>query len=373
MSDVEEDILVSQNGNDYGGWKEVSVTRSIESIANTFNLALTEKWAGQVQRRPMSGGDACTVKIGDDTVITGFLDEHDPAIDDQSHEVRASGRDATGDLVDCSAVNSPGEWRGRNALQLVSVLCAPFGISVTAKADLGKGFASFKLQEGETVFQAIDRICKARALLPVSDGLGGLVLMRSGTSAPRVDAPLVLGGNIKRIGTRFSMIERFSQITVKGQQTQSDGLTPDQAAGPSATAKDPSVKRYRPLVIVADDEGDGVTLNDRALWEVSVRAGRARSADVTVWGWRNRTGALWLPNTIVPVHAAELDVDGEMLITTVCHTQNDQGRLTMLRLSPPQAFDLIALEEKETTSGDAGDALTGTPKYVGAELVKESQ
>lgn len=367
-------VSLGVGGLEFSGWQDVTITRSIEVIAGDFDLQLTQRPGAS--NTPFFDGDACRVKIGDDVVITGYLDTHNPDIAPDAHSIQATGRDATGDLVDCSAVHSPGEWRDRTALQIVSALCVKFSINVSATADTGKAFASFKLQEGETAFEAIDRICKARALLPVSDAQGGLVLMRSGKEAPRIDAPLIEGENIERASGFFSMIDRYSQVTVKGQQPQLDGMTPDEASEPSGTASDPTVKRYRPLIIVADNENDGLTLNERALWEVSVRAGQSRRAEITVSGWRNSTGKLWAPNTIVPVHAPTIFVDQDMLITTVRHRlSEDEGTVTVLSLADPQSFNLVAIDEtqKKGGTGGASDALIGTPKYVGSELVKEGR
>lgn len=372
MSDAQEIVRLGVDGTEYGGWQEVAITRSIETLANSFDLRLTEKWFDPAQARPIAAGDACTVSISGEVVISGWLDEDKPELDDAMHDVKATGRDTTGDLVDCSAVHRPGEWRNRSALQLVEALCAPFGIPVRAIADVGKSFSSFKLNEGESVFEAIERICRARALLSVADGQGGLLLMRSGAQARRIDAPLVEGVNIKRIAGMNSMIERYSEIIVKGQQTQLDGMTPEQASSPSASAKDPFVKRYRPLLIVAGEEGDGLTLSQRAQWEVSVRAGRARKAEVTVRGWRNSAGELWTPNTIVPVRAPTVRVDTEVLIVTARMEHGENGELAKLVVCRPEAYDLVAIEEK-TKKGGTSDELTGTHRYVGSELVKGRQ
>lgn len=372
MTDAQEIVRLGVDGVEYGGWKDVAITRSIETLANSFDLRLSEKWFDPAQVRPIAAGDACTVSISGETVISGWLDDDNPELDDGLHEVRAAGRDTTGDLVDCSAVHRPGEWRGRTALQLVSALCAPFGIPVSASVDVGKTFSVFKLNEGESVFEAIERICNARALLAVADGKGGLLLMRSGANARRIEAPLVEGVNIKRIAGINSMVERYSEITVKGQQTQLDGMTPEQAAGPSAVARDPFVKRYRPLLIVADEESDGLTAAQRARWEASIRAGRARKAEITVRGWRNETGELWVPNTIIPVRAPTVRVDTEMLIVTVRLEHGEYGELATLGVCRPEAYDLVAIEEKQKKGG-AGDELTGTHRYVGSELVKERQ
>jgi len=371
MPDVNDDVSLAVDGVDYSGWQDVNVTFSIETIANSFDLKLTDRTNDFTTS--FFDGDACSVKLGGETVITGFIDNFEPSLSPDQHDIRATGRDATGDLVDCSAVHNPGEWRGRTALQIVTALCAPFGIAVTTQADIGRSFASFKLQEGETAFEAIDRLCKARALLPISDGRGGLVLMRSGSNAPRIDAGLEEGLNIKRCSGFFSMLDRYSEIIVKGQQPQLDGMTADQASGPSARATDPTVKRYRPFIIIAEDENDGLTLEDRATWEASVRAGRSRRAEVTVAGWRNRAGQLWRPNTIVPVHAPTIGVSQDMLITTAALHRGEDGSETTLSLAHPKSFDLVAVTETKTNSGTSNDALIGTPKYVGSELVKGGQ
>lgn len=373
MSEAEEAVKLVVRGVEYAGWERLSITRTIEAISGTFQLSLSEP-PGDALSRPVSEGDPCAIKIGSDTVITGYLDTFDADLDEATHEINAAGRDAAGNLVDCSAMNRPGEWRNRTALQLVAALCEPFGIAARATTAVGKPFASFKLQEGETAFEAIDRICKARALLPVSDAGGGVVLMRSGELAPRIAAPLTQGINIKRVGGRFSMAERYSEIVVKGQQTQLDGMTPSQAAGPAASAKDPTVPRYRPLIVISDEEGDGLSLKERATWEVNLRSGRSRRGEVTVQGWRNQTGALWSPNTIVPVHAPAARIEREMLITTVRHQLDaDGGSLTTLCLAHPKSFNLVAIDEEKKASGPTGEVLTGKPKYVGAELVKAPQ
>ena len=70
------------------------------------------------------------------------------------------GRDRTGDLVDCSAATMPGEWQNELLDRIVQSLIDPFGISVTVDTDIGEPFRKFRIDEGETVFEAIDRACR---------------------------------------------------------------------------------------------------------------------------------------------------------------------------------------------------------------------
>ena len=117
-------------------------------------------------------------------VITGYVDDVSPAYSATGHDVTVDGRDATsqGDLVDCSAIHQPGEWRVSGTLEaIVTILAKPFGIPVKAECDTGTAFRKFRIEEGETAFEAIERACRMRAVLAAGDGKGGLRIIRAGS------------------------------------------------------------------------------------------------------------------------------------------------------------------------------------------------
>ncbi|MCW0135736.1 hypothetical protein OIU92_00220 [Escherichia coli] len=62
--------------------------------------------------RVIREGQPCTVRLGADTVLTGYIDDFIPSYDAENVEIRVMGRDKTGDLVDCSVVHSSGKWKG---------------------------------------------------------------------------------------------------------------------------------------------------------------------------------------------------------------------------------------------------------------------
>ena len=68
------DLRLVVNGKKYGGWKSVRVTRSIESIAGSFELDVSDRWAGQGEIWPIYEEDACRVEIDGTTVIDGYVD-----------------------------------------------------------------------------------------------------------------------------------------------------------------------------------------------------------------------------------------------------------------------------------------------------------
>lgn len=324
----------------YGGWQRVSVTRSIEQIANGFELEVTERWPGQSASRPIRPGERCTLQIGSQTVITGYVDDTAPAYDKQAHSLSVRGRDATGYLVDCSAIHKTGQWANATLDRIAADLCAPFGIKVKVETDVGKPFSSYNIEESETAFECIERAARQKAVLLISDGDGNLVITRAGNK--RAPTALVEGENILHASGNFSWKDRYSVITVKGQERADDFFYGDHAAGPSASIRDEAITNHRPLIVLAEAHGAGATLRDRATWERNVRMGRGNRATITVQGWQDGEGKLWQPNTLVSVTSPMLYLkNAEMLIVGCLHTLDSGGSRTALSIVQPEAFDLI--------------------------------
>lgn len=340
--------ILSVNGMLYGGWEDISATRGIEQISGTFNLSLSERWPGQNDGRPIRPGEPCTVSLDDQVVITGHIDDVLPEYSDKSHTLAITGRDRTGDLVDCSALPAGKQWKNRTITQIATDICAPFSVTVKAVGNMGAPFQSFTIQHGETVFEALERAARQRGVLLVADGKGGLVLTRAGTEL----APTALeeGVNILKASAELSQRDRHSKYILRTENPGTDDSTPSQNVGAEATATDPNVKRYRPLIILSEDTGHSQDLLKRARWEANVRIGRGSRATITVQGWRHSAG-LWQPNTLVPVKSPMLYLDMTMLIVSVTYLLGEGGTTCELSLCNPQAFELIAIPEKEKDDG----------------------
>lgn len=343
------DVTLRVDGVDYRGWKSIEVSIGMEQISGSFKMTASDRWHGQDTAWPILADDACRVLIGDTTVITGYVDESNPAYDDKSHSLDVTGRDATGDLVDSSAIYKSGQWLGADLLKIAKDLCGPFGIDVQADVDVGKKFAKFALQEGETVFEAIERAARQRGVLLLSDGAGGLLITRAGES--RIDAALIMGENIEKASGTFSHKERYSQYIIKGQAPGGDAFAkPSHHSQLKAQSEDEMVTRYRPLIIYAE-QGDGSTYKDRAVWERNVRAGRSARLQYTVSGWEYASGKLWLPNRIVAVKDSYIGVDMDMLIVRCTYILDDNGSRTVLELCRREAFDLVNLPNMKRAAG----------------------
>jgi prophage tail gpP-like protein len=336
-------VEIKVNGQIYGGWKTANISFGIEQIANSFNLSVTDRWAGQDVAYPIKTGAQCQVLVDGDLVITGHVDDVSPEFDANSHSITVAGRDATGDLVDCSAMHKTGQWANASLDKILRDICAPFGIKVLVQAPLGNKFPTYSIQEGESAHECIDRACRMRAVMPVSDGKGNLVITRASSDKPV--AALIQGENILYARGDFSQLERFSIYYIKGQDRGSDDNTDDATIHSQvmASVSDEFIKRYRPLIVLAEDKGAHASYKERAEWERNVRRGRGTRASVRVNGWRNASGDLWRANTLVHLKCPYLGADVTLLVAGGAYILDEsQGQVTELQLVGRSTFDLVA-------------------------------
>jgi prophage tail gpP-like protein len=337
MTIGKDEVTLVTGGNIWGGWTEVTVSYAMEMAAGAFEFVTTERWPGQQAVKGIQPGAACTVKIGDTIVITGHVDSVEPEYDAGSHQVTIKGRDAAGDLVDCAAISNSGQWNNAAPLDIAKAICAPFRVPVSTKLDLGAPLQFFRLQFGETAWEAIERLARYLGVIAYSTGLGTLEFVQSGSGGTA--AAVALGDNILSGRGNYDFKGLFSEIMVVGQSGGSDAMSPTQCAGAIATAKDPNVPRYRPKVVMAEIVTLDGNLQQRANWEVAVRAGRSRRAEITVQGWRDANGDLYSTNTLIHIDDAFLGLKGVYLVAGVDFTVSEGGRITKLDLMPPAAFN----------------------------------
>lgn len=338
-----DDLELRVNGLSYAGWTELGVTRAMDAASSAFTVTLTERWEGragmaaQVEPWPILPGDACEVRLGGVPLVIGYVDIFRPSYGPETHTINIQGRDKTADLIDCSAVHSPDEWKNLDLLKFAQIIAKPFGIAVRADVPVGEPFQVIKLQPGETAFEAIERYARQRKLLAMPDGAGGLLLTRAGTQ--RASVALVQGENIKEASGSIDHSQRFNQYTVKAQTSWSEATDGEAEAHIEGAVTDSGVKRYRPLLVIAEADGTANAAKDRAAWEANTRIGKSATASITVQGWRQYPGGpLWLPNMLVTVRSSWLRMEGEMMIRQVTFSRDDGGTQAKLDIVSPQAF-----------------------------------
>lgn len=373
-------ITLTVAGQTLSRWTVAQVPRNLRDIAGSFHFEYRDSGREALAFDPdldpfprapvVLAGQAASVAIDGTTVLTGYIDEVDAFWEGDKLTCTLIGRDKTGDLVDCAASpNGPVEWRNQTALQLAQIFCAPFGIKAYADVDVGEAFPVFGIDADETALSAIEKAARQRGLLVTSDGIGGLLLTRGGST--RGPASLTRPGNIAGGGRKSNWAQRFSDYYVKGQTNRSvvrktqaplftvatdprDGTSFPVEESTTATsteqvssvmtghAIDPAVTRYRPTVRQAKTQAGAATVQDQADWGLRIAKGMAETLNYRVLDWRaGQSNGLWLPNALVNVNDAFAQIDDDMLISGITYKFDQSGEYTELELAGRTAFDRI--------------------------------
>jgi prophage tail gpP-like protein len=357
-------------GEIYSGWLEMKITRKLEQASSEFDLTVSERWPIEGNAWQIFPGTPCEIKLEGELVLTGYVDSYEPAADGTSHGISCKGRSKTMDFVDCSVTQTEGQFVGLTPGELTKLLAQPFGIEVVIEKD-GDVIADAQVQQGEKCFALVERLVRLQELLVTDDAQGRLVLTRAG--ANKSSSTLVQGINLLTLKAKHDDKERFSDYIVKAQRPANRsyddfGETGDalraipaglghgarfameraagekRATAPKAltqiigTVKDPGVDRYRPLVIIAEGQADDAEAAKRADWEMRRRVAKAKTATVSVVGWRQEDGRLWQQNEMIWIRARYLGLDQEMLIGAVSFGYGAGGEITELELTLPDAF-----------------------------------
>ncbi|EGG6362770.1 phage tail protein [Salmonella enterica] len=350
-------IVLTLGGQSYTGWQSASIKRSIENAAGEFQLGIAKRIGVSV--KALVPGQSVKLTINDQAVVTGWLDEFESDVSSTDFTLSLTGRDKTGDLVDCAAVYQGGMWSGRTLAQIAADLCKPFNVAVrwlVTDATASKAFSSFKLEHSETVYEALGRAARMRGVLMTSNANGDLVFTQAGTAYA---GSLTLGKDLLELEYKNSWHDRFSLYKVVGGHAcggdLGDSITDiEQVTGPSAQVADPLVTRYRPTLKIADHNITQQTAWARADHERRHAIARSTRFTATVPGWYRADGALWDVNSIVNVTATALGISAvPLLIAGVEYRLDDNGLTTQLTLAPREGY-IVPVESENKGSGDGG-------------------
>ena len=364
-------LILTIDGTRYTGWTDVAIARGIDRAAASFAIGLTDPWQGQKDQEgaaaepwavlagsevtlAVSGAVSGAVASGDggdagqaETVITGFVDTIEADLDEQRRRLRISGRSRTGDLVDCAAEVEGGRFSDQTLDQMARLLAEPFGIDVLVETDMGAAFPAVQIETGETVHALLTRLARHRAVLVTDTPDGGLRLTRPG--AGRAADDLVQGVNLVRAQASLSLAERYSPVTVRGQRA--GGGQADLMA--EAVHEDKAIDRYRPLIVLADEQVSSQDCGVRAESEIRRRAGKGTLVTVTVAGWHMSDGSLWRAGDLVSVKAPALGLARDLVVGNATFRLTEGTHLTDLQVAPVEAF--VPDGDGSDQDGDGGD------------------
>lgn len=338
-----KDVSLRIGSSEFTGWKSASVTRSIESLCGSFSVEIYPKKDEDIGK--IAPNVTTDVLIGGKQVLRGIVDNVSSSVNDRGTSTTISGRSLTADIVDCSAMNLPGKWKETNLLSLSKALLKPFKIEVVSEVSDYVSFP-FKLQSGESPFEALNRANEFQGALLLSDPVGRFVITKPGNVA--ASDSIRYGYNVVSLDLVVDYSNRFSAYTVKGQKRvkNSSGWGSDREVNFEASASDPviSSQRYRPKLFIAEAQATETQAQNRADLEASVRAAKSMELRVVVSGWEQKIGGgLWPLNGLVFVDIPQFQIDKrQLLIASVTfHKGLQDGSTTELVLRRKDAYDKL--------------------------------
>lgn len=327
------------NGLEFAGWETARITRSLEAAASGFDLSVSNRWGGQEKPWEIYEEDECILTLAGKPIIAGYVDKRTVSIGPETHSISVSGRDRTGELVDCSANLLQWEFWGTPILTIAQRLAAPFGVTVSIQPGVVPAVPEkVSIDPGDSALDVIERMCRMAALLPISDGTGNLILTRPGVE--RATTELVQGQNILEASGNYDASNKFRRYVVRGQHFGYDELNGGQSSGIEAEATDSTVRRSaRVLLIRPEGNATDAQSQKRAQWEATVRAARSDVVTIKVQGWQMGDGRLWPINALARVRCPAVGADGDMLICDATYNLDISGGVTTeLKLKGPDAY-----------------------------------
>lgn len=323
----------------------------IPADAWRVGLVLTE---GRLPAKVAEGAEV-QVRVGDDLVMTGRIDEIGEAVSKRGLSFDISGRDGAAALVDCSSPIFGAQMV--SLAEVVAKVVNKLGVTrVRIDAAGTRTREKVMVEPGEMAWDTLTNAAEANGLWPWFEPDGTLVVGGPDYSQAPV-ASLILrrsgeGNNVESLSRRRSIQGRYSEITVLGQRR---GTHLEQGRhNLKATVSDTGVSWYRPRIAVDYEADSDAVCRSRArkLLADSRLKGMTLMAEVAghrvVAPGQAGDGLLWKPGQRVHVLSEPHGIDDVFfLMARRFSGGRDQAPRTALTLKEDRAWLLDAHPHKK--------------------------
>lgn len=295
------EVALQIDGVRFRHWDSVTITRALDTVSVVEFTAPFDPNDATTRAtfKPFKFQDVI-IDVGGERLFNGTMMTPTPTVTSTARTLSVSCYGRPGVLGDCTAPASAfpkTAWDNANLLTIAKEAAAFLGIAVQFDADPGANFPREVLKPGEKVLDFLSSLAAQRNLV-IGDTPDGKLLfplvIESGS--PRADFTEGEAGPMTEVSPQFSPQEYYSHVT--GIAPLILGL-----AGTQFTVKNAKLaEALRPVTFDSKDMID----SDVAA-SVNSKAGRmfasAISYDLTLSTWRDPSGRLWEPNTLVTLLA----------------------------------------------------------------------
>ena len=332
-------------GEVHGQWMEYDLASDLMTPADDFVVSLGRPH-GNVPDSVQPGADV-QVRIGEDTVMTGKIDDVDISTEKGQQTLNIRGRDAAAVLLDCSCPIF--DAQEMDLKQIIEKIVKPMGIvKISIDAEQTNKKQKVQIEPGMRAWDALQRYCEDNGLWPWMEPDGTLVVGGPDYSTDPV-ADLIIrkngeGNNVVHLDYRRSMAKRYSEVTVLGQNHSGKNAL-------KVTVKDEAVKIHRPLIVVEPDVDTEEEARKRGRKLLSDSRLDGLSLDIEVKGHRNENGVLWMPGQRIHVLSEPDGIDAIFfLMSRTFRESRFRSKHTILNLKEDGAWVLDAKPSKQKSN-----------------------
>jgi prophage tail gpP-like protein len=345
------------NGTQYTNFTSATCEIRLDALTNTFSF---EAVSPNGQALPFKGGEACTVIVDGEKVLTGFIEVVAVNYDGSDHTIRVSGRDKTADLLD-STIDDLGDLRGEELTlkALIEAVINQLGMDIEVIDQANpKPYSVTEdiaaAEPGENAFSFIEKYARKRQVLLTSDADGNVVITKnSGITADGAVQHIIGAEDNNVMSSSFS----FDTTGRYNIYKMASGLNPValNQAGDSDLASlvnqsggvtDDDIRETRRLILISETPYGGANCEVRAKWEADIRRARGLVYSAQVPGYRvdptDPESALWRDNRIYQIVDDFVGKIEPMLCNSVTFTFDESaGRDTSLGFVGKDAYTLF--------------------------------
>ena len=350
---MEEDVVaVIIGGDQYTGWKKVTIHKSQEQAVMEFRLSVSEPDWSPTSFIPFID-ETIEILVGEDLVMTAVIDGYEADAEGDVHNVEISGRTKGADAVDSHAVHPTGRVKGKTLLEAANEFAKKTGIDVKFTADVKlKPIPKIQLRRGDTVFDVVEREARKLGLMIEASTDGNINLTKP--QGKRHAGALIEGqAPFKKAKLRFSRSGMHSKIHVRGQRA---GGVDEKSLRQEKVVEDKTVKRTRTHVVHVEGDCTDEELKRRGDWHKRRQHGKGVCFSVTVDSWRDEAGKIWTPGLLMAITAPLWHIDGDLLLqSAVFDEEHPHGKIAVLEFVDPRAHGGKAPAGKTDKAYDTPD------------------
>lgn len=339
-------------GKVHDDWESYEVDSDLLIPADAWRVTLVLR-DGELPE-VVAPGAAVQLKVGNDLVMVGHIDEVDEDVAKDGAHFDISGRDGAAVLLDCSSPIFTAQMV--TLADVVAKVVRELGVTVQAIKGASRLREKINVEPGETAWETLVHAAEGNGLWPWFEPDGTLVIGGPDYDQPPV-ASLVLrrsgqGNNVLRLTRRRSIQGRYSEVTVFGQKRGTHIEQGKHAL--KATEKDKGLSWYRPKVVVDYEAESEAACRSRARKILSDSRLRGFSLIAQVPGHRitapgqPNDGLLWKPGQRVHVISERHNIDATFFLMARKFTGGrQQAARTTLTLKEDRTWVLDAHPHKK--------------------------